>query len=104
VGGQWQGREWISPATLQQVTGRQSWSERDLVLGKALGWSQGFLKEEAGVFSPNPESFGHSGIGGPLGWCDPGAQLAIGYTLNRSDWRVRSPRALALCAEIYACL
>jgi len=104
VGGHWQGREWISPATLEQVTGRQSWSERDLVLGKALGWSQGFLKEEAGVFSPNPESFGHSGIGGPLGWCDPGAQLAIGYTLNRSDWRVRSPRALALCAAIYACL
>ncbi len=29
---------------------------------------------------------------------------AIGYTLNRSDWRVRSPRALALCAAIYACL
>ena len=83
---------------------RQSWSEQDLVLGKALGWSQGFLKEESGIFSPNPESFGHSGIGGPLGWCDPKEQLAIGYTLNRSDWRIRSPRTLALCTAVYQCL
>jgi CubicO group peptidase (beta-lactamase class C family) len=104
VGGHWQGRTWISPATLEQVMRRQSWSGRDLVLGKALGWSQGFVKEEAGIFSPNPASFGHPGIGGPLGWCDPRAQLAIGYTLNRSDWRVRSPRALALCAAIYECV
>ena len=72
-------------------------------LGKPLGWSQGFLKEEGTVFSPNPESFGHSGIGGTLGWCDPKAQLAIGYVMNRSDWRVRSPRALALCKALYQC-
>jgi CubicO group peptidase (beta-lactamase class C family) len=104
VGGDWQGRTWISQATLRQVMERQSWSKQDLVLGKALGWSQGFVKEQVGVFSPNPESFGHPGIGGPLGWCDPKAQLAIGYTLNRSDWRVRSPRALALCASIYQCV
>jgi CubicO group peptidase (beta-lactamase class C family) len=104
VGGQWQGRSWVTPATIEQVTSRQSWSERDMVLGKPLGWSQGFLKEERGLFSPNQESFGHPGIGGPLGWCDPAAQLAIGYTLNRSDWRVRSPRALALCAAIYECV
>lgn len=104
VCGDWQGQTWVSPATLEQVMGRQSWSEQDLVLGKALGWSQGFLKEESGIFSPNPESFGHSGIGGPLGWCDPKEQLAIGYTLNRSDWRIRSPRALALCTTIYQCV
>jgi CubicO group peptidase (beta-lactamase class C family) len=104
LGGQWQGRSWVSPATVEQVMARQSWSDQDQVLGKALGWSQGFVKEEAGVFSPNTESFGHPGIGGPLGWCDPAEQLAIGYTLNRSDWRVRSPRALALCAAIYQCV
>lgn len=102
LGGQWQGRTWVNPATVAQVMSRQSWSERDRVLGKPLGWSQGFVKEEAGTFSPNPESFGHPGIGGPLAWCDPKQQLAIGYTLNRSDWRVRSPRALALCAAVYS--
>jgi CubicO group peptidase (beta-lactamase class C family) len=104
LGGQWQGRTWINSATVAQVMSRQSWSARDQVLGKALGWSQGFVKEEAGTFSPNPESFGHPGIGGPLGWCDPKEQLAMGYTLNRSDWHVRSPRALALCAAVYSCV
>jgi CubicO group peptidase (beta-lactamase class C family) len=104
LGGHWQGRTWVNPQTLEQVMARQSWSEQDQVLGKPIGWSQGFVKEEAGVFSPNPESFGHPGIGGPLGWCDPKEQIAIGYTLNRSDWRVRSPRALALCAAIYQCV
>jgi hypothetical protein len=36
-----------------------------------------------------------------LGWCDPKAGLSIGYTMNRMDWRVRSPRTLALCNAIY---
>lgn len=104
VGGHWQGRQWVHGATIAPLLLRQGWAAPDRVLGKPLGWSQGFLKEEAGVFSPHPESFGHSGIGGTLGWCDPKAQLAIGYVMNRSDWRVRSPRALALCRTLYECL
>ncbi|MDT8990530.1 serine hydrolase domain-containing protein [Curvibacter sp. APW13] len=103
VGGTWQGRQWLQPQTIAPLLERQGWAEPDRVLGKPLGWSQGFLKEETTVFSPNPESFGHSGIGGTLGWCDPKAQLAIGYVMNRSDWRVRSPRALALCRALYQC-
>ena len=104
VGGTWQGRQWMKPETIAPLLPRQGWAAPDRVLGKPLGWSQGFLKEEDTVFSPNPESFGHSGIGGTLGWCDPKAQLAIGYVMNRSDWRVRSPRALALCRALYACV
>ena len=103
VGGRWQGRQWVKPETIAPLLPRQGWAAPDRVLGKPLGWSQGFLKEEGTVFSPNPESFGHSCIGGTLGWCDPKAQLAIGYVMNRSDWRVRSPRALALCKVLYQC-
>jgi CubicO group peptidase (beta-lactamase class C family) len=103
VGGAWEGRQWVKPETIAPLLPRQGWAAPDRVLGKPLGWSQGFLKEETTVFSPNPESFGHSGIGGTLGWCDPKAQLAIGYVMNRSDWRVRSPRALALCKALYRC-
>ena len=103
VGGTWQGRQWVKPETIVPLLPRQGWAAPDRVLGKPLGWSQGFLKEEGTVFSPNAESFGHSGIGGTLGWCDPKARLAIGYVMNRSDWRVRSPRALALCRALYGC-
>jgi CubicO group peptidase (beta-lactamase class C family) len=97
------GRSFVRPSTLAPIHARQGWSERDLVLNKPLGWSQGFLKEEPTVFSPNPESFGHAGMGGALGWCDPVTELSFGYVMNRLDWRVRSPRALALCHALYTC-
>ncbi len=102
-GGDGFGRRYLKASTLTPIHDRQSWSERDLVLHKPSGWSQGFVKDEAGVFSPRAEAFGHPGMGGSLGWCDPVAELAIGYVMNRLDWRVRSPRALALCRALYAC-
>jgi CubicO group peptidase (beta-lactamase class C family) len=101
--GRFDGREYIRASALELIYGRQSWSERDGVLQKPIGWSQGFVKEDAHVFSPNPEAFGHPGMGGALGWCDPVREIALGYVMNRMDWRVRSPRALALCHALYAC-
>lgn len=103
LGGEVAGRRYLKASTLAPIYERQGWSSRDGVLQKPLGWSQGFLKEEPHVFSPTRESFGHPGIGGALGWCDPVKQLTIGYVLNRLDWHVRSPRALALTRALYAC-
>ena len=101
--GSFGGRSYLRAESLLPVYERQGWSERDRVLQKPLGWSQGFLKEEPQIFSPTRESFGHAGIGGALGWCDPVKELTIGYALNHLDWRVRSPRALALCRALYEC-
>lgn len=94
----------VRPESLRPLWERQSWSERDRVMHKPLGFSQGFVKEETTLFSPNPESFGHPGAGGALGWADPVAEVAIGYVMNRMDWRIRSPRALALCHAVYRVL
>lgn len=93
-----------SKEALRPLSERQSWAERDRVVGKPMGFTQGFLKEGAGVFSPHISSFGHPGAGGALGWCDPEAGLAIGYVMNRMGYHVRSPRALRLCEAIYASL
>lgn len=103
LGGEVAGRRYLQGKSITPIHERQGWSERDAVLQKPLGWSQGFLKEEPQVFSPTRESFGHAGIGGALGWCDPIHQLSIGYAMNRLDWRVRSARTLALCRALYAC-
>jgi len=97
------GRRYLRAASLAPIYERQGWSEQDLVLQKPLGWSQGFLKEELTVFSPTRESFGHAGLGGALGWCDPVKELTFGYAMNNLDWRVRSPRAVALCRALYQC-
>lgn len=103
LGGEYGGRRYLRERSVTPVYDRQSWSERDLVLQKPIGWSQGFLKEETTLFSPHRESFGHAGVGGALGWCDPVLGLTIGYTPNHLDWRVRSPRAVALCQALYRC-
>jgi len=94
----------LDHSAIDKVAGRQSWSDTDRVLRKPIGWSQGFLKEETHLFSPNKEAFGHAGAGGALGWADPVAQISIGYTPNQMDWRIRSPRALALCKAVYESL
>jgi CubicO group peptidase (beta-lactamase class C family) len=90
--------------SIEPLGKRQSWSERDRVLRKPLGFSQGFLKEECHVFSPGEEAFGHSGMGGALGLADPKQRLAFAYVMNRMDFRVRSPRCLALCHALYGCI
>jgi CubicO group peptidase (beta-lactamase class C family) len=102
-GGEHEGRSYFDAATLTPLFTRQSWSDQDRVLQKPLGWSQGFLKEEPDVFSPHRESFGHAGMGGSIGWCDPVAGVSLGYVTNRMDWRVRSTRAKALFRALYAC-
>jgi CubicO group peptidase (beta-lactamase class C family) len=94
---------YVATEQLRPLYVRQGWSDSDEVLQKPIGWSQGFMKEERHLFSPNPESFGHSGMGGSLGWCDPVEQLALGYVCNRMDWRVRSPRCVSLCRALYEC-
>lgn len=94
----------IRSDSLEYIKPRQTWVETDLVLRKPMGFSYGFAKEERHLFSPNPESFGHPGAGGALGWADPTEELAIGYVMNRMGYQVRSPRALALCHAIYRCI
>jgi CubicO group peptidase (beta-lactamase class C family) len=102
-GGRFAGREYVRARALEPLYARHSWSERDIVLQKPIGWSHGFVKEEPHIFSPNREAFGHPGMGGALGWCDPSREIALGYVMNRMDWRVRSPRAIALCQALHTC-
>jgi len=101
--GELDGRRYLRAETIESLAGRGGWSERDAVLQKPIGWNRGFLKEEPDMFGPHREGFGHAGMGGALGWCDPASGVALGYVMNRMDWRVRSPRALALCRALYAC-
>ena len=95
------GKRYLREESFAHAYRRDGWSERDRVLHKPLGWTCGFLKEELHVFSPIRESFGHAGMGGALGWCDPVNELTFGYVMNRMDFRVRSLRALALCHALY---
>lgn len=95
------GTRLVSAAAIDAVKARQSWTERDRVMHKPIGFAQGFVKEQTCFFSPNPEAFGHPGMGGSLGFADPVDRVSIGYVVNSMAAQVRSPRAISLCRAIY---
>lgn len=98
-GGELDGVRLVSPAAVARVSARVP-LQMDAIVHKKMAWSLGFLREEAGVFSPGDSGFGHPGAGGALGWASPEHRLGMGYVLNRMDPRLRSPRALRLCAAV----
>lgn len=94
----------VPEEALAPVHARQSFTYEDRVLRKPLGYSQGFIKEEPHLLSPNPEHFGHTGAGGTVGFADPRHRLGFAYLMNRMDWHIRSPRCIELCRAVYRCL
>jgi len=98
------GYQVLSAQALKEAT-RTQCEGPDKMLGRELRWGLGFqLTHENRPMGPNPNSFGHFGNGGSLGFADPDAKLAFGYTLNRivRDWG--SPQNKALMKAAYSCL
>lgn len=98
------GGELVSQAAVDRLRAPQSWSYMDRVLCKPMGFAQGFQKEESHLFSPDGASFGHSGVGGSLGFADPNRRVGFAYTCNRLDPHIRSPKCVALCHALYKSL
>lgn len=88
-------------AAIDALAPVSSWTWQDRVLGKPLGFNQGFQKEELHLFSPHAASFGHTGAGGSFGWADPTRGLGFAYVCNRMDHHLRSPRATRLARAVY---
>lgn len=103
-GGKLDGVRLVRKAAIERVARKQSWSPDDAVLKKPLGYSQGFTKDEPHLLSPHEAAFGHTGAGGSVGFADPTHKLGMSYVMNRMDWRVRSPRMIALCQAMYRAL
>ena len=104
-GGALEGVRVLSAPTIERAT-REMWnSDTDLVLGRGLRRSAGFILNTDSMFGPRAESFGHSGAGGSTGFADPTTQLGFGYTMNQmapgSDGETRAAR---LIRALYASL
>jgi CubicO group peptidase (beta-lactamase class C family) len=94
----------VSKEALSQAIEAQ-FEGHDIIMASFSRWACGFVLNADGVFGPNPNSFGHSGLGGSLGFADPDNQIAISYTPNRMGYKPRSdPRAIALIDMAYSCL
>ena len=77
----------------------------DLVLPFPVDWRTGVMGNSNGFYGPNPEAFGHAGMGGSVGFGDPVARVSVGYVMNKQSHHLAGdPRSLALIGALYACL
>jgi CubicO group peptidase (beta-lactamase class C family) len=81
----------LSPAMVAEA-GRAHVSGDDLVMALPTRFGLGFevtMPEAEFSFGPGARTFGHNGSGGSLGFLDPDAGIALGYAMNRMEWRAR---------------
>lgn len=92
LGGAWKGLRFVDAETFAQMRAVSSASAVDAVLLIGLRFGLGFMKSSdnrAGAAGARDslilaeEAFGHPGMGGSLGFADPGARLSFGYTMNK---------------------
>jgi CubicO group peptidase (beta-lactamase class C family) len=75
------------------------------ILGEEVTFGLGFAPTTSRrPFGPNPNSFGHFGTGGAVGFADPEAGIAFGYVMNDVIPRWQSTRNRALIAALYESL
>jgi CubicO group peptidase (beta-lactamase class C family) len=77
---------------------------RDVVTHTWVRRTLGFMLPDTRLGDPRLlTAFGHSGLGGSLGFADPPRRLAFGYVMNRMRIGFDS-RYAELCRALYACL
>ncbi len=106
MGGELDGVRLVSEESVDRHR-REQWRGIDESLGAEKRYATGYMLAgtEAETFGPNPDAFGHPGMGGSLGFADPEAGVGFGYVTNHMIFEVAvDPRARALADALYACL
>jgi CubicO group peptidase (beta-lactamase class C family) len=73
------GIRYLSAERVRGLTGRPS-LRPDLNIMVPLSWHLGYHSVPVRAILPG---FGHAGLGGSIGWADPGSGMAIGFVHNR---------------------
>jgi CubicO group peptidase (beta-lactamase class C family) len=103
TGGEISGKRVLSPESFVALT-RRRWSGEDLVLPFNLDWRTGVLGNSNRFYGPNEAAFGHSGMGGSVGFGDPATRVSAAYVMNRQSHHIMGdPRAARLIEALYAC-
>jgi len=105
-GGELDGARILSPAAINEAIIEQS-DGPDAVLGQHYRYGLGFMltiPEEP--FGPSRRAFGHTGMGGSLGFVDPDAGVGFAYTMNQMGTfsGLEDPRWPPLVDALYAAL
>jgi CubicO group peptidase (beta-lactamase class C family) len=108
------GGDLLDADTLRALASVQSASAIDAVLLVGMRFGLGFMKSSDNRHGPpgardslilSESAFGHAGMGGSLGFADPPARLAFGYTMNKQGRGVMlNERGQALVDAAYRTL
>jgi CubicO group peptidase (beta-lactamase class C family) len=72
--------EQVKRATTQLTSGPNK-----VLLDMDVQFGLGFMVTSSLMTLGGPNSFGHFGMGGSVGWADPDAEFGFGYVMNRMD-------------------
>ncbi|MEL6724010.1 MAG: serine hydrolase domain-containing protein [Pseudomonadota bacterium] len=78
---------------------------QDLVLPYITEFASGVMRNNIGLYGPNPDTLCHSGWGGSLALGDPDRHLSAAYVMNRQSNSLQADaRATRLIQALYGCL
>ena len=77
----------------------------DVILGSDTHFGMGFqLPTAHRRFGPNNAAYGHYGAGGSMGFCDPTADITVGYVMNQMGAGWQNSRNQSLIKAIFSSL
>ena len=102
-GGRLADREVVPEPVFAEATASQTVGE-DLVLPYVTEFAAGVMRNNLGLYGPNPKTLAHSGWGGSMALGDPDLGLSAAYVMNRqSNVLQGDPRARRLVDALYDC-
>lgn len=105
MGGELDGTRIISEQAIAEAVKPEVDMQEDLVLGRPLRRSRGFILNTEGAYGPSPDAYGHAGAGGSVGYADPDNQVAVGYAMNQMQADLAAePRSVLLSKALYDCI
>lgn len=75
----------LSPEQVARASRQLTEGPNRVLMDMDIQFGLGFMLHGGLIPLGGPNSFGHFGAGGSVGWTDPDAELAVGYVMNRMD-------------------
>lgn len=106
MGGTLDGFRLLTERSIERMSAEQH-NLTEIVMKRAYHQGLGVLRNSPPIseMGPDPDAFGHHGVGGSIGFADRKNQIAFSYCTNRMHNRIdNGPRAGRLKRATYACL
>jgi CubicO group peptidase (beta-lactamase class C family) len=93
----------LTPEEVKIASAQQTKGPNRILMGMDMQFGLGFIVPSSMITLGGPNSFGHFGAGGSVGWADPDAELGFGYVMNKMAMGLAGDtRCYDLVAACYA--